>query len=245
MLQTDRAALGSTSIRYGVFDWLELSATVPYGYASRTTQIGPGKHATYIVGGLGDSQIQANVRLVQQSRDWPGVVLSVGAINPTGRNPYSFAGYTLDSSNAVATPNPTDVLRDYFTIGTWGIHSNLQFYKTIDPVILFAGGGVDYLFGDTVDSYYVRQGVRYTYNAGFSLALSEKTTVGFSINGVYQGNLSVNGRVVVDSNEELILARLSVIQRVAKNVFVEPSVSFGLNADSPDVQFDVGLRAQF
>ena len=54
LLQTDRAALGSTSIRYGVFDWLELSATVPYGYASRTSQIGPGTACDIHCRGFGE-----------------------------------------------------------------------------------------------------------------------------------------------------------------------------------------------
>jgi hypothetical protein len=75
-LQTDHAVLGSTSFRYGALDWLELSATVPYGYASRTTQTGPGMAATYNFGALGDSIVQANARLLQQSQNWPGVVLS-------------------------------------------------------------------------------------------------------------------------------------------------------------------------
>ena len=244
-LQDSRALLGATQIRYGALDWLELSANIPYGSAIRTTLIGPGKEASYKVTSFGDSTIQANARLLQQSRDWPGVVLSLGAITPTGPNPYFFANYALDRPGAIATPNPIDVLRDYFSIGAWGIHSNLQFYKTVDPIILFCGGGVDYLFGENVDGYYVRQGERYNYNAGFSFALSEKTTLGFSVNGTYQGNLSVNGKPVLNSSIEPILARLSVIQRVNKNLFLEPSVAFGLNSYAPNTEFDLGVRARF
>jgi hypothetical protein len=245
LLQTDHAVLGSTSLRYGVLDWLELSATVPYGYASRTSQTGPGTAAKYSFGALGDSTIQANARLLQQSQNWPGVVLSLGVIIPTGPNPYTFANYALDSPHGIATPNPTNVLRDYFSVGAWGVHSNLQFFKTMDPVILFFGGGVDYLFDQTVDGYYPQQGMRYNYNAGFSFALSDKTTLGFSINGTYENNLLVNGRTVPASSLEPSLARLSIIQRMNKNLFLEPSVAFGLNSYSPNTQFDLGLRARF
>ena len=87
--------------------------------------------------------------------------------------------------------------------------------------------------------------MRYNYNAGFSLALSDKTTLGFSINGTYQNNLLVNGRTVPQSSLEPTLARLSVIQRIDKYLFLEPSVAFGLNSYSPNTQFDLGVRARF
>lgn len=244
-LQNDRAVLSTTTLRYGVLDWLELSATLPAGYATRTTDIGVAQATTRTVSGLGDLVFQANARVQEQTSNWPGVVVSVGVIAPTGANPYDFSHYQLDSGIGAATPNPRNPLAYYYSQATWGAHSNFEFYKTMDPIILFFGFGLDYLFPSRISGYTIDGYTRFNYNLGLSFAVSEKTTLGFSVNGAYTPDLKVNGRDVFQSEGEPTLARLTVIQRVARNLFMEPSVSFGLDPDAPDFMLGLGLRARF
>src|ERR1700759_2116620 len=52
-LQRDRAIISNTSIRYGILDWLELSANIPFGYTSRTTNLTPTTASVYHTHGLG------------------------------------------------------------------------------------------------------------------------------------------------------------------------------------------------
>ena len=244
-LQRDRAILSTTSIRYGVLDWLELSATIPFGYSTRVSDTSPASAATQHVTGFGDLVIQANARVVDQTASWPGVVVSLGVIAPTGANPYDFSHYSLSPVPGISAPNPRNPLADYYSLGSWGLHTNLQFYKSVDPVILFIGFGLDRIFPLTISGYTIDGYTRPTYNFGLSFALSEKTTLGFSVNGAYTPDIKVNGRNVFQSAAEPTLARLTIIQRIVKNVYLEPSISFGLNQDSPDFILGVGVRARF
>lgn len=244
-LQQDRGLLSNTAIRYGVLRWLELSLTIPAGYTTRTTNIALGQNVTKTVSGLGDLLLQANARIVEQTQDWPGVVFSLGTFLPTGRSPYDFSDYSLGAPGAAATPNPNNILADYFSQGAWGLRTNLQFYKTVDPLILFFGFGVDCFFPQQFNGYAVSSGVRYNYNAGFSFAASERTTLGFTLNGEFQSSIKVDGRSVFDSSSEPTVARLTIIQRIAKNTYLEPSISVGLNSYAPDFALGLGLRVRF
>ncbi|MDR5742510.1 transporter [Caballeronia sp. LZ029] len=244
-LQTDNAFLNVTTLRYGVLDWLEFGVTVPYGFTARTSSFGPSNEVQYDARGFGDIQAQLNAKIVEQSRNWPGIVVSLAGIFPTGQRPYDFSNYRLDAPNFVATPNPINPLVNYFSQGAWGIRSGIQVYKTVDPIIIFAGVGVVYTFPQNVDSYQVKMGLAYTYNMGISFAASEKTTLGFSFNGGYTSVITVNGRKVYGSSVYPAVSRLSIIQRVTQRVYLEPSLTFGMNQDVPNFAVGLGVRVRF
>jgi hypothetical protein len=244
-LQRDQAITTATVIRYGVLDWLELSASLPLGYTTRTSNVSPFSAVAREVSGLGDISLQANAKVFEQTNKWPGIVLSLGAIIPTGANPYDLGQYNINSTSGLSVPNPRNPLGDYFSQGSFGIHSNLQFYKTVDPLILFFGFGADRVFPYAENGYTIDAFVRFNYNFGFSFALSEKTTLGFSVNGSYQPDLHLNGKDVFQSSSEPTLVRLTVIQRMFKDVYLEPSIAFGLTQDSPDFLIGLGVRARF
>jgi hypothetical protein len=242
-LQRDRAVIDNTTVRYGLLNWLELSASLPIGFTTRTSDTSPFSSVTYHASGVGDFSFQANARVLDQTDMLPGTVISLGFIAPTGPSPFDFSHYSLAAGGAVQ--NPRNPLIDYFSQGSWGFHSNLQFYKTVDPLILFFGLGLDHVFpasnaGFTVDGYN-----RFNYNFGLSFALSEKTTLGFSVNGSYYPDLKVNGRTVFQTAQEPTIARLTLSQRLRRGWYLEPSMAFGLNQDSPDYIIGMGVRADF
>lgn len=244
-LQQDRGFVTNTSIRYGALRWLELSLTIPVGYTERTTTIGPAQDISKVVSGVGDLLVQANAKIVDQTQNWPGVVFSLGGFLPTGPSPYRFANYAFDRPGVAAVPNPSNLFYDYYSQGAWGVRTNLQFYKTLDPLILFFGFGADHFFPQTFGSYTVSTGMHYHYNLGFSFAVSESTTLGFTLTGDYLESLKVNGRSVFESASEPTVARLTFIQRIAKQTYAEPAVSFGLNQDAPNFVIGLGLRKRF
>lgn len=244
-LQTDRALTSTTALRLGILDWLELNATIPAFSSTRTRGTGPFRTESKEVGGLGDILLQANARVHEQTEDTPGLVLSLGALLPTGPAPYDFSHYQPNPAAIAYNPNPTDIHAAYFSRGTWGVAGNLQVYKTVDPVILFAGAGVRYLLPQSVQGHTVQAGVIYTYNLGFSLALSEKSTLGFQVAGSYQDKLVVDGHGVPQSNLEPVVARVSLIQRIFPQTWLEPALAAGLTSNAPGLELSLGLRHRF
>lgn len=244
-LQTDRAFASTSALRVGVFDWMELGLTVPYFSATRSRIAGPFASQEQAVRGFGDIGLQANMRIHEQTADTPGVVWSVGGILPTGVSPYRFAFYQPSRDQRGYNPNPTNLNGNYLSRGVGGITSNLQFYKTLDPVVVFFGGGVQYLLDSRIRSHHVQPGTSYTYNFGLSLALSEKSTLGVQVNGSYVDGLLVDRRRVPQSELEPVVVRTSLVQRVFANTFVEPELTAGLTNNAPNLGLALGLRHRF
>ncbi len=244
-LQTDRAFASTSSLRVGVFDWMEVGVTVPVFSATRSRIVGPFASQEQTVRGLGDIGLQASMRVHEQTKDTPGVVLSVGGILPTGISPYRFAFYQPNRDQRGYNPNPTNLNGNYLSRGIGGITGNLQLYKTLDPVIVFLGGGVQHFFDARINSHTVQPGMTYTYNLGFSFALSEKSTLGLQVNGSYAGKLLVDKRRVPASELEPVVVRTSLVQRVFANTFIEPELTAGLTNNAPNLGLAVGLRHRF
>ncbi len=244
-LQTDRAFSSATSFRLGILDWLEGNATIPIFTAARTRGVGPFRTQTKEVSGFGDVLLQANARLHEQTAETPGVVLSMGVVLPTGVEPYQFATYQPDPLLKGYNPSPIDRNAAYLSRGAWGLATNLQFYKTLDPLILFFGTGARYFFPQEVLGHTVQEGAIYSYNMGFSFALSEKSTLGFQISGSYESKLSVDRHLVPQSEVEPISVRISLIQRVFPLTWVEPSLGAGLTQDAPSLDIGLGIRRRF
>lgn len=244
-LQTDRAFASTSALRVGVFDWMEVGVTVPVFSATRSRLVGPFASQAQTVRGLGDVGLQASMRVHEQTEGTPGVVLSIGGILPTGISPYRFAFYQPDRDQRGYNPNPTNLNGNYLSRGVGGITGNLQLYKTLDPVIVFLGGGVQHFFDARINSHTVQPGMTYTYNLGFSFALSEKSTLGLQVNGSYASKLLVDKRRVPESELEPVVVRTSLVQRVFADTFLEPELTAGLTNNAPNLGLAMGLRHRF
>ncbi|MDQ2805225.1 MAG: hypothetical protein M3Y41_22070 [Pseudomonadota bacterium] len=244
-LQSDRAFTSATSLRLGLLDWLELNATVPAFATTRTRGIGPFQTQSREVSGLGDVLLQANARVHEQTAVTPGVVVSLGALLPTGAQPYDFRTYQPNPSLPAYRPDPTDLSAAYFSRGAGGVVTNLQFYKTVDPLILFFGAGVRRLFTQRAQGHDVQPGLIYTYNFGFSFALSEKSTLGLQVIGSYENKLAVDGRAVPQSDLEPVVVRVSLIQRIFPQTWLEPALTAGLTSNAPGLGIALGVRHRF
>jgi len=244
-LQTDRAFTSTSAFRVGVFDWLELGATVPAYEATRSRGVGPFASRAETASGLGDIGLQANIRVRDQTAAAPGVVVSVGGILPTGVSPYRFTFYQPDRGRPLYNPSPVNLNGNYLSRGVAGITSNLQSYKTLDPVIVFFGAGIQYFLPDRIGGHEVQPGLSYSYNVGLSFALSEKSTLGLQVNGAYASKLLVDRRRVPESQLEPIAVRVSLVQRVFANTYVEPELAAGLTNNAPNAALALGLRHRF
>lgn len=239
VLQSDRALESRTSLRYGLTSDLELGLTLPAHLTNRRTQIAPGVTLVREKRTLGDIVASLTANLWKDDLWYPGASLSASITAPTGDKPYNLA------AAAFAGGNPLDPLTLTPSRGHWAGRLNVQFFKTVDPLILFGGFGYEQSLSADVGGLRIRPGARFLYNMGVSFAASEKTTLAFSVLGDISRPLRVNGRNIPDSTGERLYGRLMVVQRLGEDLYLEPSLQVGLTKDTPDAIIGLGLRKRF
>lgn len=237
VVQNDRAFRATTTFRYGIANDVELALSVPY-YASQRRTNAFTETIVRNVSGLGDLSTQVSANIWKEGEWYPGAAITVGVSAPTGDHPY-------DLSNLRRGVTPGDPLALKQTSGHWVPRAALQFFKSTDPLILFFGVGIDYAIPRTFGEIKVEPGFRYTYNLGFGFALSERSTLGLSINGALSERLKVGGVPISNSVSELLTARFTLIQRIGQDFWLEPALTLGLTDDAPDAAFTLSLRKRF
>jgi len=173
--------------------------------------------------------------LFDQTQELPGVAVSVVGVYPGSTAPYNFSNYQAGS-------NPIDILKTVQGSGHWGVGTNVVAYKIVDPLLVFAGGGVTYFLPKNYSGFNVEPGLRYSGNMGVSFALSEKTTLAFQVAGFYQPNMKVAGLTIPQSFQEQYVGRVVVTQRIFEATWVEPTLGFGLTKNSPDMNLGMVFR---
>jgi hypothetical protein len=236
-LQSDRFVRSTTTMRYGFTERGEILVAVPLYYSARTTSVFGGS-ITRRNSGLGDVYIQGSYQLAEESADYPGFVALIGLSMPTGNSPYSMAA-------SQAGVNPIDPLSLYQSGGHWAPRIGGQVFKTIDPLVLFAGGGIEYAFARRFSGIEIAPGIRYVFNFGLGFAVSELSTLGMSFSGAYSENFRVQNARIRQSSVENQSMRFSLIQRIGDQFWLEPAVTVGLTDESPDVGISVSLRKRF
>lgn len=236
-VQNDRSFRATTTLRYGIANDIELALSLPYFSSQRRTNA---FNQTIVRNrsGVGDVSFQASANLWREGEWYPGAALTLGVSVPTGDAPY-------DLQNLRAGVIPTDPLSLNQSSGHWVPRGAIQFFKTTDPLILFFGVGVDYAIPKTFNNIKVEPGYRITYNMGFGFSLSERSTLGVSFNGALSQGTRVGGVPVANSVSELLTARVTLIQRIGQDFWLEPAVTLGLTDDAPDAAFSLSLRKRF
>jgi hypothetical protein len=236
-LQSDRFVRSTTTMRYGITERGEVLVAVPLYYSVRTTSVFGGS-ITRRKSGLGDVYVQGSYQLAEESFDYPGFVGLIGLSMPTGNSPYSMAA-------SQASVNPIDPLSLYQSGGHWAPRIGGQLFKTIDPLVLFAGGGIEYAFARRFSDIEIAPGIRYVFNVGLGFAVSESSTLGMAFSGAYSEDFRVQNARVRQSSLENQSMRFSLIQRIGDQFWLEPAVTVGLTDESPDVGISVSLRKRF
>jgi hypothetical protein len=239
-LQTDRAVVGSTALRYGIMEGLEASLAIPYYYSLRDTQIAPNQLFRETLQGIGSANAGLTYSLLNQTEDHPGVAGSLTVIYPGSVSPYNF-----DPKVYQAGTSPVNILQSVLGSGHWGIGFNLTAFKIVDPLVIFGGGGVQYYFPRSFSGYEVEPAARFLFNMGVSLAMSEKTTIGVDFRSSFAPDFSVNGYRIHQSFLEQYIGRFVVTQRIGENLWLEPTVVIGLTKDSPDLAVSAAVRKRF
>lgn len=236
----DRSVAGILAGRVGVYDGIEASLTLPVFQSTRTFEMGPNNLSDREKRGLGDLSAQLNVRGWGERPLWPGAVFTLAGIAPTGPTPFLNPIRGLNDQQV-----PVDITQLVASRGVWAVRGGVQFFKTVDPLVLFAGVSYEHAFPTEQYGITFRPGNRINYNAGMSFALSDRSTLGLTFIGSYTKALGANDIRYRSTATETGLMRFSLVQRIARSMWLEPSLAIGLVQESPNMQIGLGLRYRF
>jgi hypothetical protein len=255
--QFDRLFVGAVEAKFGIGNGFEIGGSASYFSTARQTR--GALQVDEDLQGLGDVRFNLSKQLWAPTARLPGLALSVGVETPTGLTRYDdvrrvIAIQEAAVGNALNDPRNqspfTPFLPSVASRGHWAASANAQFFKTFDPVVVFFGMGVNYALAREFEGNTFQPGLRFTYNAGLSVALSEHTTLGFQYSGSIEQPFKTTIRTYsdgsvrrfTDPSQESARARFVVIQRLDEGLYIEPSLTMGLTDDTPDLTLGLALR---
>jgi hypothetical protein len=208
------------AVRAGLFKGGEGYLTVPVTYIRRDLGF-VDSVVSHEETGIGDAAIGLNYELVRETASRPDIVVSAGLTTPTGSKPNE-QGLSLGA-------------------GHWAANIGLQFIKIYDPVALFGGliyahqFEARYFLND--DVHKVNPGETAGYNFGFGFAVNENISLSAQVAASYQSDMRADGSKIFASSREPVSLRSALTFRHSKRTYIEPSVTIGLDNDTPDFAF--------
>ena len=239
-VSSDRSASAVLTGRLGVMDGVEASISVPFFNSTRSYELSPTLVTDRETRGIGDVSAQVNIRGWGERALWPGAIFTAAVVAPTGPSPFIHPIQGITAQQV-----PVDITQFVSSRSAWALRGGVQMFKTVDPLVIFGGVAYEYAFPIEQSGITFRPGSRISYNAGVSFALSERSTLGFTFIGNYTSALRANAVQYRSTSSEAAVLRLSLVQRLAPNVWLEPSLGMGLVAESPNLQIGLGLRYRF
>jgi hypothetical protein len=212
------------TLRIGILDRIEGFVALPFAYAQQELSFADSSTSKDKTG-IGDATAGLNFEIFRESARWPEILTVVRVKAPTGDLPQA-VGLSLGA-------------------GHWAGAVGLQFIKTADPVVLFWGFqythefAARHFFNDA--TYNIQPGETIGYNFGLGFAVNENVSLSGQVSGSYQWETQADGRTIPGSSSEPVSLRSALTYRLSKRAFIEPSITIGLNNDTPN--FIIGLSA--
>lgn len=214
--------------RVGLFNRAEASVTIPGAYVRRDLGFADSVVSSDEAG-VGDMTAGFNYELRRETAGGPDIIASVGVGMPTGSKPDE-EGLSLGTAH-------------------WTAVAGVQFIKIADPVALFGGIRYEhqfparYFLSDAVQN--IEPARAAGYNFGFGFAVNEYISLSAQVVGSYQGDTRAGGERVFASSREPVSLRSALTFQYSRGTYIEPSVTMGLNEDTPDFALGVSLTRRF
>jgi excisionase family DNA binding protein len=120
----------------------------------------------------------------------------------------------------------------------------LAFVKSIDPVVLFANANYRRTFSREFGNISLLEPEnRIDMSMGYALALNDTLTISTSVSGVYTDTTDFDNATL--RSQESYSLGFGLTSWLAKGLYVEPSVSFGLSGPGNSVAFGVTVPYKF
>ena len=222
-----RFASANFLMRYGLAEDLEFNLGVPLVYTEQERDTRPfvaTQFASFTPKasvGFGDINWAFRYAALHEDRGLPEVTLNVNAKADTG-----------DEDRLLGT-------------GHWNVGTGVSLVKTIDPVVLF--GSLGYTW--TLEQGDVDPGDQIPYSIGMGFSLNDRVSVSMAMAGAAIRRTEINGNEIGGSGLDINSLQFTTTVQMAKRVYVEPFVGFGLTDESPDflvgINVPVGLEGRF
>jgi hypothetical protein len=219
-----RFAQTNVLIRYGLAEDLEFDFGVPLVYTEQERDFRPLVPSSFTrqAGvGLGDINWAFRYAALHEDRGLPEVTLNVHAKADTG-----------DEGRGLGT-------------GHWNVGSGVSLVKTIDPVVFFGSLG----YTSTLEQGDVDLGDQILYSIGMGFSLNDRVSLSMTMAGAAIRRTEVNGNEIGGSGLDINSLQFTTTVQLAKRVYVEPFVGFGLTDEAPDflvgINVPVGLEGRF
>ena len=146
--------------------------------------------------------------------------------------------------NVNAKSDTGDVDRGLGT-GDWNVGTGVSLVKTIDPVVLFGSLGYTWTLGTLeLGAVDVDFGDQILYSLGMGVSTNDRVSVSMAMAGAAIRRTEANGSEISGSGYKTsIVVIFATTVQLAKRVYLEPFVGFGLTDEAPD--FSVGISVPF
>jgi hypothetical protein len=141
----------------------------------------------------------------------------------------------MPTGNAI---NPLFLSSAGMGLGAWTTSGSLLMVRTLDPVVVFWGGGYRFTFEDTYEANQIDLGDQILYSCGVGFAANERVTLSTALIGSYVTDLAINGNTIDGTGYDLARIRMAAtIVNCGK--ISEPFVEFGITDRAPTATMGV------
>lgn len=236
-----RTAGAGVLFRYGLIDDLELDISVPFTFQeleldtrSSLISVGGVGFARQDGSGLGDVSGSLRWGALHEDGLVPETTLSLNVKSDTGhegRGLTSVLGPSVGSNLLIVDPS--------LGTGFWNIGGSVSLVKTVDPVVLFGSLG----YNAVLEDGRIDPGDQIPYSLGMGFSLNDRVSFSTALNGAAILRDKIDGREITGSGRDIHSLNLAVTVQVAKGLFVEPFVNFGLTEEATD--FFAGINVPY
>lgn len=236
---------GAVTTRYGITDRVQIDLRVPGVYRKDSEVLGVGTPdivERIISGfGLGDLEAALSVQPLIGGGAVPDIIVRVQGRFPTGRHSFEIATEPVGAGGEVRLVEPPT------GSGFYAAGATTTLVWTIDPVVMFFGGGYTVNFQRDFGGAFglIQPGDTLEFFGGLNLAINERVSINFSFVDQITQSTSQNG--VKQPGTSFNDARLTVGTSIGlwSRISLLASASIGLTEESPDFQVTVSLPITF
>ena len=127
---------------------------------------------------------------------------------------------------------------------SYAVGGGLALVKSVDPAILFANANYRHTFSrEFSDITRLEPEDRFDVSMGYALALNDTLTISTAVSGLFSGATSFDNATL--RQQDSYSLSFGLTSWLAKGLYIEPSVSFGLSGPGDSVAFGVTVPYTF
>ena len=127
---------------------------------------------------------------------------------------------------------------------SYAVGGGVSLVKSFDPVVLFATANYRHSFSrDFADVTRLEPEERFDVTLGYALALNDTLSISTSVSGLFSGETGFTNATLL--RQEVYSLQFGLTSWLARGLYIEPTVSFGLSGPGNSVAFGVTLPYTF